>query len=85
MYAIRSYYAVPLAKYAVYNTRICRPVGLTPEDRRTVVDFLVDSLGKQYDLRNIFDLARYLFPQPPVPSRWRRRILALGSGSYNFV
>lgn len=76
----RGVIAVPLAKYAIYNTRICRPVGLTPEDRRTVVDYLVDSLGKQYDLRNIFDLARYLLPQPPVPSRWRRRILALGSG-----
>jgi hypothetical protein len=28
----------------------------------------------------VFDLARYLFPTPPVPVRWRRRMLALGSG-----
>jgi hypothetical protein len=28
----------------------------------------------------MFDLARYLLPMPPLPSRWRRRMLALGSG-----
>lgn len=26
------------------------------------------------------DLARYLFPTPPVPAGWRRRMIALGSG-----
>jgi hypothetical protein len=76
----RGVIAVPLARYAVFNTRICRPVGLTADDRDAVVRFMVDSLGKQYDLRNVFDLMRYLLPQPPVPARWRRRMLALGSG-----
>lgn len=76
----RGVVAVPVAKYAIYNTRICRPVGLTPEDLDAVIDYMVGSLGKQYDLRNLFDLARYLLPQPPVPARWRRRLLALGSG-----
>jgi len=76
----RGVIAVPLAKYAAANTRICRPVGLTPEDRSRVVDFMVGSLGKQYDLRNVIDLMRYLLPHPPVPARWRRRLLALGSG-----
>ena len=28
--------ASPLSKYATFNTRICRPVGLTPEDRSKV-------------------------------------------------
>lgn len=76
----RGVIAVPLAKYTGVNTRICRPLGLTPEDRRAVVDFMVGSLGKLYDLRNLIDLMRYLLPQPPVPTRWRRRMLALGSG-----
>src|SRR4029078_13518154 len=31
-------------------------------------------------MRNYFDLARYLLPTPPVPARWRRRMIALGSG-----
>lgn len=76
----RGVIAVPLAKYASYNTRICRAVGLTPEDCRAVVDYMIGSLGKHYDLRNVVDLMRYLLPQPPVPLRWRRRMLALGSG-----
>ncbi|MCR4303007.1 MAG: hypothetical protein NUV63_02110 [Gallionella sp.] len=31
-------------------------------------------------MRNILDLARYLLPVPPIPTRFRRRLLALGSG-----
>jgi hypothetical protein len=38
------------------------------------------SLGRTYDLKNVIDLARYLLPEPPVPRRFRRRMLALGSG-----
>jgi len=72
--------AVPLSKYETYNTRICRPVGLTGEDRKAVVRYAVERIGLQYDTRNILDLARYLFPTPPVPIRWRRRMIALGSG-----
>jgi len=72
--------AVPLAKYAELNTRICRPVGLTPEDCRQVAHFMVSRLGSAYDLRNVIDLARYLLPTPPVRVTWRRRMLALGSG-----
>ena len=72
--------AVPLAKYASFNTRICRPVGLTASDKHKVVAFAVARIGNSYDLRNIVDLARYLLPTPPVPIRWRRRMLSLGSG-----
>jgi hypothetical protein len=72
--------AVPLSKYETYNTRICRPVGLNPEERAAAVAFMVDKLGLSYDMRNIFDLLRYFLPTPPVPVRWRRRMLALGSG-----
>ena len=72
--------AVPLEKYQTFNTRICRPVGLNADDRKAVVDFMLRRIGTHYDLRNIVDLARYFFPRPPVPLRWRRRMLALGSG-----
>jgi hypothetical protein len=72
--------AVPLSKYERFHTRICRPVGLTDADREDIIDFMVSRLGVQYDMRNIFDLARYLLPTPPVPARWRRRMIALGSG-----
>jgi hypothetical protein len=72
--------AVPLSAYSNYNTRICRPIGLTERDRKAVVDFMVASIGRQYDVKNILDLGRYLLPTPPVPVRWRRRMLAFGSG-----
>lgn len=72
--------AVPIEKYATYNTRICRPVDLTDEDRDAVTTYMVSKLGLKYDTRNIVDLARYLFPTPPVPVRWRRKMIALGSG-----
>lgn len=72
--------AVPLSKYQSYNTRICRAQSLTPEDQAAVVEFMVGKLGVRYDMRNIIDLARYLLPTPPVPVRWRRKMLAFGSG-----
>src|SRR5580765_5988942 len=73
-------HAVPLSHYAGLHTRICRPVGLAPEDLKKVIDFAVKSIGESYDLRNLIDLARYLLPTPPVPTRLRRRMIALGSG-----
>ncbi len=72
--------SAPIAKYERFHTRICRPVGLTDADREEVIRFMISRLGTQYDMRNIFDLARYLLPTPPVPTRWRRRMIALGSG-----
>lgn len=72
--------AVPLSKYAEFNTRICRPIGLDADNRQKVAQFMVDSIGMNYDLKNVIDLARYLIPTPPVPNRWRRSMFALGSG-----
>ncbi|WP_372828519.1 YiiX/YebB-like N1pC/P60 family cysteine hydrolase [Polaromonas sp.] len=63
-----------------YHTRICRPIGLTAPDTALIVGYAVARLGHRYDLRNVWDLARYLLPTPPVPQRFRRRMLSLGSG-----
>ena len=41
--------------------------------------YAVERIGLAYDLKNIIDLMRYLMPLP-VPQRWRRRMMALGSG-----
>jgi hypothetical protein len=71
---------VPLSKYAHFNTRICRPVGLTNLERQKVVEYALARVGMQYDTKQIVDLARYLFPYPPVPVFLRRRMLAIGSG-----
>ena len=71
---------VPLSKYASYNVRICRPVGLSDEERTALLDFVRERLGYRYDLKNIFDLMRYLIQNPAVPTRYRRQMLSLGSG-----
>lgn len=72
--------AVSLSKYEQFNTRICRPVGLSKKDKKITIDFMISKIGLQYDLKNIFDLLRYFIPAPPVPVAWRRRMLAFGSG-----
>ncbi|MDZ7755552.1 YiiX/YebB-like N1pC/P60 family cysteine hydrolase [Rhodohalobacter sp.] len=72
--------AVPLSTYCHMHTRICRPVGLSEDEIQKVVRFMKDKIGYKYDLKNIFDLARYLIQSPPVPQKHRRRLLALGSG-----
>lgn len=71
---------IGLAAFADVHTRICRPVGLSPAEIDAVADYMVSRLGYSYDLRNVFDLARYLVRQPPVPDPLKRRALALGSG-----
>jgi hypothetical protein len=72
--------ANPLSKYADFNLRICRPVGLQPEDLRRVLDEVLAQLGQHYDVRNLVDLARYFFPVTLIPRRLRRRALQFGSG-----
>ncbi|MCL7715282.1 YiiX/YebB-like N1pC/P60 family cysteine hydrolase [Stenotrophomonas mori] len=71
---------VPLEHFADQHTRICRPLGLSPQVVDQLVDFMRARLGYSYDLKNVFDLARYLIRQPPVPEHLRRRLIALGSG-----
>ncbi len=72
--------ACPLAKYACFNLRICRPRGLHKEDLQVVLDEVIGELGHQYDLKNLLDLARYFFPVSLVPRRLRRTALQAGSG-----
>ncbi|WP_136248969.1 YiiX/YebB-like N1pC/P60 family cysteine hydrolase [Halomonas borealis] len=71
---------VGLEDYADLHCRICRPVGLDASEVAQLIDFAGARLGERYDLHHVFDLARYLLPMPPVPSRWRRPMLVLGSG-----
>lgn len=71
--------SAPLSKYYRYHTRICRPIGLSHEDRTTVCRYTINRIGFGYDTKNIIDLMRYLIPLP-LPQRWRRRMIAMGSG-----
>lgn len=69
----------PLSKYDRFHTRVCRPIGLSADDCEKVCRYACERVGLGYDLKNITDLLRYLLPLP-VPQRWRRRMIALGSG-----
>lgn len=78
--AIEGVRMVPVRTFAGYHVRICRPIGLTEADIEAVTRFAKARIGDTYDLANVVDLARYLCPTPPVPTAWRRRMIALGSG-----
>jgi len=71
---------MPLSHYVHWHTRICRPVGLTEIEIDGLIRYAAEHIGNQYDVRNVFDLARYLVRAPPVPDKYKRRLLSLGSG-----
>jgi hypothetical protein len=70
----------PLSKYRDFNLRVCRPFNLSSADLAEVMDEAIRSVGDTYDLRNVFDLARYFLPVSLVPARLRRQALQFGSG-----
>jgi hypothetical protein len=71
---------VGLEEFAGRHVRICRPVDLAEHDAERLIAYALARIGHHNDLRNVFDLARYLLPIAPVPTRYRRRLLTLGSG-----
>lgn len=71
--------ASPVTKYIDYNIRIARPHRIRPEHLKLILDDQIDAIGWRYDLRNVLDLGRYLFPVRILPDRFRRTALHLGS------
>ncbi len=61
----------PLENYKDDHIRICRPRGLSRHDAQQVIAFAINKLGTGYDIRQLFDLARFLFPYSFLPRRWR--------------
>ncbi|MDP4594876.1 MAG: lipo-like protein [Beijerinckiaceae bacterium] len=73
--------SAPFSKYELHHTRICRPAGLGETETAVVCNYVLARLGDTYDMKNIVDLMRYFMPTPPVPTRFRRRMISLGAGS----
>lgn len=69
-----------LSFYANDHIRICRPTGLTYKDAQQVVRYAMSRLGAEYDVRQIFDLARFLFPWILLPRRWRSSLFRSSAG-----
>lgn len=61
----------PLTKYQNDHIRILRPEGLISTDIQKVIGYAIGRLGKKYDFRHVFDLARFLFPWGFFPRNWR--------------
>lgn len=72
--------AFGLDEFAGMHVRVCRAVSLTDEEREAAVGYAIARLGHRYDLKNILYLLRWLLPTPPLPERFRRRMIQLGSG-----
>ena len=69
----------PLSRYRDAHVRVCRPIGISVRDRARVVAYVLERVGLEYDVKNITDMLRFLVPLP-IPTRWRRRMLSMGSG-----
>ena len=69
-----------LDKYCHDHLRICRPAGLSRRDAQTVIGYAVNHLGCEYDVRQLLDLARFLFPYGVVPRRWRSTLFEHNAG-----
>jgi len=73
----------PLSKYVNFHTRICRALGLRPEDRERIVAHALGRIGYAYDLKNVIALARHRLSRRSVAGTLRRGLRALGSGEPN--
>ena len=70
----------PLSKYVSFHTRICRAIGLRPDDRERIVSHALGRIGHGYDFKNVIDLARHRLSRHPVVETLKRGLRALGSG-----
>ena len=69
-----------LSHYECEHLRICRPRNLDSGGAREVIAYAIGRLGSPYDVRQIFDLARFLFPWFIMPRRWRSTLFSKNPG-----
>jgi hypothetical protein len=69
-----------LTSYEREHIRICRPRGLGYSDSQKVMAYAIGRLGTTYNVRQIFDLARFLFPWVILPRRWRSTLFSRSPG-----
>ncbi|MEH6590313.1 MAG: hypothetical protein V7746_08660 [Halioglobus sp.] len=70
----------PLTTYECEHLRICRPRNLGYKDSHQVINYCINMLGTAYNVRQIFDLARFLFPWFILPRRWRSSLFSTNPG-----
>lgn len=70
----------PISKYRGFHLRICRPTGISRRDAFAVIQHAAEDLGLKYDVRQILDLARFMFPYAILPRRWRSSLFEHNAG-----
>jgi hypothetical protein len=70
----------PLSSYQGYHLRICRPQAIQHEDAEKVITHSVSRLGTAYDVRQLLDLARFLYPYAILPRRWQSSLFNYHAG-----
>ena len=71
----------PLTFYQRDHLRICRPSGLSRHDAQNVIGYCINKLGTDYDIRQLLDLARFMFPYGVLPRRWRSSLFEHNAGA----
>lgn len=70
----------PINHYENDHIRLCRPRGLSRQDAQQVIDYAVHKIGTEYDVRQIFDLGRFLLPWSFLPRKFRSRLFEHHAG-----
>jgi len=70
-----------LSDYAESHLRICRAQHLSPDDAQQVIAYSISKLGTEYDIRQLIDLARFMFPYALMPRRWRSSLFNYHPGT----
>ncbi|MDQ7001583.1 MAG: YiiX/YebB-like N1pC/P60 family cysteine hydrolase, partial [Ghiorsea sp.] len=70
----------PLSMYENDSIRLCRPRGLLQKDEIKVVQHAVKQVGREYDIRQLFDLARFMYPYWVLPRRWKSSLFTYKAG-----
>ncbi len=69
-----------IESYDGEHLRICRPRGITRSDSQMVVKYAIEQLGADYNVRQLMDLARFMFPYWFLPKRWRSSLFEHNAG-----
>jgi len=70
----------PISVYEMEHIRISRPKNLSDEDKHHVIRYALSCLGYAYDVRQILDLARFLFPWRIMPRKFRSTLFSRNIG-----
>ena len=60
--------------YGRHHLRICRPNGISDNDKIAVLHSAASNLGLHYDFRHLIDITRHLFPYHIIPKGWGSRL-----------